>query len=83
MPRIPRDISGKEFAKLLKKYDFEVERERESHIRLASNFKGFEHKITIPDHESIKVGTLNNILNDLADYLKMTKEKLIEELFKK
>ena len=83
MPRIPRDISGKELAKLRRKYDYKIERRGGSHIRLVSHSKGFEHKIIIPDHESIKIGTLNNILNDLADYLKMTKEKLIEELFKK
>ena len=32
MPKIPRDISGKELAKLLKKYDYKIERERGSHI---------------------------------------------------
>ena len=40
-------------------------------------------KITVPDHHSIKIGTLNNILNDLANYLEIDKKKLLEELFKK
>ena len=83
MPKIPRDISGRELAKLLKKYGYRSVRQTGSHMRLASNFKGIEHKITIPDHQPIKIGTLNNILNELADYLKTTKEELIEELFKK
>ncbi len=55
MPRIPRDISGKKLVKLLRKYDYKIERERGSHIRLVSHFREFEHKITIPDHESIKI----------------------------
>jgi len=42
---------------------------------------GHEHLITIPAHSPIKVGTLNNILKDIAAYLKMTKENLIENLF--
>ncbi|OGF68231.1 MAG: hypothetical protein A2Y62_16010 [Candidatus Fischerbacteria bacterium RBG_13_37_8] len=83
MPKIPRNISGKELAKLLGKFGYEVKREKGSHIRLVSNLKGYEHKITLPDHDPIKIGTLSNILNDIALYLKMTKEKLIEELFQK
>ena len=83
MPKIPRDISGRKLVKLLKKYKYEVTRETASHIRLISNFKEREHKITIPDHNPIKIGTLNNILNDLTDYLKINKKILIEELYKK
>ena len=83
MPKIPRDLSGRDLSKLLKKYGYKIVRETGSHIRLTSHLKGEEHKITIPDHKPIKIGTLNNILNDLADYLTMTKEKLIRELFEK
>jgi len=53
-----------------------------SHIRLTSNIMGFTHSITIPDHEQIKIGTLNNILKDIADYLKLEKTTLINGLFK-
>jgi predicted RNA binding protein YcfA (HicA-like mRNA interferase family) len=82
MPKIPRDISGREFAKLLGKYKYTFVRESGSHIRLVSTYQSTEHKITIPDHQQIKIGTLNNILNDIAEYLKITKQKLIDELFK-
>ena len=83
MSKIPRDISGRELAKLLKKYGYEINRETGSHIRLVSKFRYEEHKITVPDHHPIKIGTLNNILNDLADCLKIDKKELIKELFKK
>jgi len=83
MPKIPRDISGRELAQLLDKYEYEIKREAGSHMRLVSEIRGKEHKITIPDHNPIKIGTLNNILNDLADYLKITKKLLIDELFGK
>jgi predicted RNA binding protein YcfA (HicA-like mRNA interferase family) len=83
MPKIPRDISGRELAQLLDKYEYTTKRETGSHIRLVSETKGTEHKITIPDHTPIKIGTLNNILNDLADYLKINKKILIDQLFGK
>lgn len=83
MPKIPRDISGKELAKLLCKYGYKVVRTTGSHLRLTSNFMGYEHNITIPDHSSLKLGTLNNVLKDIAEYLKISKEQLIEDLFKR
>jgi len=83
MPKIPRDISGRELAQLLDKYEYEIKRETGSHMRLVSEIRGKEHKITIPDHSPIKIGTLNNILNDLADYLKIDKKVLLDELFGK
>jgi predicted RNA binding protein YcfA (HicA-like mRNA interferase family) len=83
MPKIPRDVSGRELAQLLGKYEYEIKRETGSHIRLVSEMRGKEHKITIPDHTPIKIGTLNNILNDLAGYLKINKKVLIDELFGK
>ncbi len=82
MVKIPRDISGKELLKLLNKYDYKITRRTGSHIRLTSTYKGIEHKITIPDHQTIKIGTINNILSDVADYLKLSKKEIVEELFK-
>jgi predicted RNA binding protein YcfA (HicA-like mRNA interferase family) len=81
MPKVPRDISGKELARLLKKCDYQITRQTGSHIRLSSTSKGFEHKITIPDHQTIKIGTLNNILTDIAEYLQMSKQDLLDLLF--
>jgi predicted RNA binding protein YcfA (HicA-like mRNA interferase family) len=82
MAKIPRDISGRDLAKLLNRYEYKVVRESGSHIRLVSTYQQTEHKITIPDHQKTKIGTLNNILNDIADYLKVGKKELIDELFK-
>ena len=70
MPKIPRDISGRELTKLLNRYKYKVVRESGSHIRLVSTY------------QQTKIGTLNNILNDIAEYLKISKKELIHELFK-
>jgi len=32
-------------------------------------------------HRLLKLGTLNNILSDIAEYLEMSKKELIEKLF--
>lgn len=81
MPKIPRDISARDFVKLLRKYDYAVQRQSGSHIRLCSSIKGYEHKITIPDHNPIKIGTLNNILREISDYLQISKDELVSKLF--
>jgi predicted RNA binding protein YcfA (HicA-like mRNA interferase family) len=83
MPKIPRDISGRYLVDLLSKYGYRLNREAGSHMRLVSTHKGMEHKITIPDHKEIKIGTLNNILNEIAGYLGMSKADLADELFSK
>jgi len=81
MPKIPRDISGQQLAGILKKYGYEIKRQSGSHLRLVTNIKGVQHKITIPNHYPVKIGTLNNILNDISEYMKLEKAALIEELF--
>jgi len=50
-------------------------------MRLTSRRKGTEHHITIPAHTPLKVGTLSQILSDVASYLEITRDQLINELF--
>jgi len=44
MPKIPRDISGKELARALSKYGYTSTRETGSHLRLTSEFMRYKHK---------------------------------------
>ncbi len=78
--KIPRDLSADDLIKSLKKFGFIATRQTGSHIRLTSNLNG-EHHITIPNHSPIKLGTLNAILNDVANYLGVDKNKLLSDLF--
>lgn len=80
--KIPRDVSSDKIVQLLKKYEYKVTRQTGSHIRLTSNIKEIEHNITIPKQKGLKIGTLNNIFNDISRYLEMDKESLIQNLFK-
>ncbi|MBI4744194.1 MAG: type II toxin-antitoxin system HicA family toxin [Actinobacteria bacterium] len=78
--KIPRNLGGEEFAKLLKKYGYQETRQTGSHMRLTTTLEG-KHHITIPHHKPLKVGTLNNILNDVSAHLKIPKEIMLKKLF--
>lgn len=81
MPKTPRNVSGRYLCKVLGRYGYTITRQTGSHIRLKSDFMGYEHSITIPAHNPIKIGTLNKILNDVAEYLKIRRDKLVDSLF--
>jgi predicted RNA binding protein YcfA (HicA-like mRNA interferase family) len=68
--RLPRDISGEDLARLLKRYGYQTTRQTGSHMRLTSTHRGDEHHITIPRHKSLRVGTLIPIAKP-----KLTKKK--------
>ena len=54
---------------------------RGSHMRVTSTAKGREHHVTIPAHKQLKVGTLGQILADVASYLGLTREEIAQRLF--
>lgn len=71
-----------ELAVLLRRsYGYRVIRQTGSHMRLASDFRGLEHRITIPAHGALRVGTLSGILGEVADYLEIDQSQLERELF--
>ena len=78
--KLPRDISGNALAKLLSQLGYEVSNQTGSHIRLTTQLEG-EHHITIPAHETLRVGTLSAILSDIAKHHKMSREELLNKLF--
>ncbi len=79
--KLRRDVSGDELVRALAKYGYRTLRQTGSHVRLVSSFKGTIHPLTIPRHKSLKIGTLNGILKDVAAYLEIEKQQLIDKLF--
>jgi predicted RNA binding protein YcfA (HicA-like mRNA interferase family) len=79
--KLPRAMGGEELAALLGRYGYRVTRQTGSHMRLTSSVKGSEHHITIPEHKPLKVGILDHIVNRIAAYLEMERQKLVQELF--
>ena len=80
--RLPRDLSGRELARALRRYGYAVTRETGSHLRLTTQ-QGGEHHLTIPDHASLRIGTLAAILADVAEHLQITRSTLAGELFER
>jgi predicted RNA binding protein YcfA (HicA-like mRNA interferase family) len=80
MKRFPRDLSGKQLIKVLKKLDYYETRQVGSHVRLTTERHGVHH-LTIPLNDPIKIGTLSSILLEVANHFKISKEELIDLLF--
>lgn len=73
--RLPQ-ISGKELIKILHKFGFIFTRQKGSHVRLEKLTPEEIIKLTIPMHNQLKKGTLNQILKDSK-----INEKELEEYF--
>ena len=79
-PRLPRDVSGDELAKRLARWGYVVTRRKGSHLRLTTQANG-EHHLTVPNHDSLRAGTLNGILRDVAQHAGISRDELVERLF--
>lgn len=80
--RIPRDISGKELIKLLSVFGYEIIHQKGSHIKVTTKQNG-QHHIAVPNHDPIKIGTLNGIISQVANHLALTKNEISEKLLGK
>ena len=78
--RIPRDLSGAELAKAMNRLRYRIVRQTGSHIRLTTQQDG-EHHITIPNHDSLRVGTLADLLSDVAAHHRLTRDEVLLRLF--
>ena len=79
-PRLPRDVSGADLARLLETYGCAVTRQKGSHLRLTTH-EGGEHHLTVPNHDPLRTGTLNGILKDVAEHAGVARDALVEKLF--
>lgn len=78
--KVPRDLSGEQLIKKLERLGYRTTRQTGSHIRLSCDTPT-QHHITIPNHDPLRLGTLNSILGDLAAQHKMTRDELLQRLF--
>ena len=78
--RLPRDLSGAELVKILCKHFGYVRIHQEgSHIILQTETP-IHHRIAVPDHSSLRLGTLNAILNAVARAKDVSKDSILEKL---
>lgn len=79
-PKLPRDISGRDLAKLLKKLGYFIDRQSGSHIILETEQNG-RFQVCVPNHKTLAIGTLGDILNDLSEHHALSKDELKRILF--
>ena len=78
--RLPRNLSGRDVAKALEKHlDYGIVHERGSHIVLETESPTHQ-RIEIPDHSSLRVGTLSAIIRAIASHKGIDKNRLISFL---
>ena len=77
--KLPRDCSGAQLVKALRRFKYQQVRQTGSHIIMTTQ-QGDQHHVTIPNHRIIKIGTLSDILKDIAGHQKMTVEELLSKL---
>ena len=80
--KLPRDLSGSEVAKLLERhYGYRVARTKGSHMTLELTVGGRIHHVTVPRHADIRVGTLNAIIGDVAEFQFLSRREVRDTLF--
>jgi predicted RNA binding protein YcfA (HicA-like mRNA interferase family) len=78
--RLPRNVSGDDLIAALAKLGYLPTRQRGSHVRLTTDQNG-KHDITVPRHDSLRIGTLASILRDVEAHFGITRDDLLERLF--
>ena len=70
-------VSGEKLIKVLVSLEYEIIRQRGSHVLRKPTVAG-EHNITVPLHEGLAKGTLNDILSQVSIWNGISKDDLIE-----
>ncbi len=78
--KIPRDLDGAELARRLARFGYAVTRQSGSHMRLTRVLPNGQQHLTIPAHKPLRVGTLRQILMDVANQVGTNLEALIQAL---
>ena len=77
--KTPRDLSGAELAKALRKLGYVVTRQSGSHSRVTTQESGEHHEV-IPNHSPVKIGTLKSILRNVAAHHRTSVADLMDRL---
>ena len=78
--KIPRDLNGADLARRLAAYGYVVTRQSGSHMRLSRQAGDQQQHLTSPAHKPLRVGTLRQILKDVASQSGIGLEELIQAI---
>lgn len=78
--KLPRDLSGAELIKALcKHFAYRRVNQEGSHVILETDVPR-RHRIAIPNHSPLRVGTLNAILRAVADVKGIAREDILRKV---
>ena len=78
--KLPRDLSGAELVKLLcKHYGYRRLHQEGSHIIIETDTPK-QHRMSVPDHSPLRIGTLNAILKAVAKVQGVEREEILRHL---
>ncbi|AFZ49053.1 type II toxin-antitoxin system HicA family toxin [Dactylococcopsis salina] len=78
--KIPRDLKGSDFARVLcRQWDYKVVHQQGSHIILDTEIPSHQ-RISIPNHNPLRLGTLNSILRAVSRHKGVAKAEIINTL---
>ena len=79
--KLPRSLSGAELTSALRRFGYRDVRQSGSHLRLSCETPHGTHHLTIPLHDSLRVGTLAAIMGEVERAHVMTRDQVLERLF--
>ena len=76
--KLPRDLSGEDLTKhLCKRWQYAKVHQVGSHVILQTH-QPTQHRVVIPAHNPLRIGTLNAILSAVATHKGEAKEEILK-----
>ena len=78
--KIPRDVYGRDLAVVLcRHWGYRQVNQVGSHIILQTDAPG-HHRVSVPDHKPLRLGTFNAIVREIAVAKRTTREAILATL---
>ena len=78
--KVPRDLSGAQLVKFLcRDWGYRVVHQEGSHIILQTDAP-LHQRLSVPNHNPLRVGTLNSIVRAISAHKGVERQKLLEAL---
>jgi predicted RNA binding protein YcfA (HicA-like mRNA interferase family) len=75
--KLPRDLSGPALVRILcRDWGYRVVHQQGSHVVLETD-QPLPHRIAVPAHKSLRIGTLNGILRSVAAHKGVRREEIL------
>ena len=78
--KLPRDLSGAQLSKILcRDWNYRIVHQEGSHIILQTETPSHQ-RLSVPNHNPLRIGTLNNTLRAIAVHKGIEREQLLDTL---